>query len=473
MFLNTRTFRVLTLVTGALGFVIASLACSEAEKPAANSGAGGSPAAGGGNGQEGGSAAAPQHGGGQAGNSNSAGAPSEEDCPEYPSEVPHCWKRLQYPPKWGECDIFYPGPKGDMPPPIVWDNIQLPTIPSIPARVMNRETPHGEFDAGVFYYGWFDQENSRVLLSFNRGVRDYIPRYRILADADGPVLNAILNIHPPNTTCEFAPKPFNTPHFLLNVYPLIENSYEGAIIFPEGSREPPKAIFLPKVPTSTFRVSNEHIVRWDKNGLFSRTWTDETEINILNNQDSPSSVSYVMARDGAVFTTVTGSLPGTNIWKTGLESKPFIRFENGSSRGAWNAVTDGRDWVWTEGTYQDGKWGQFELFTAPYTLDANELRTNARRLHTEPTGWASTTFTPTVGCGYRARIHVTDNYHLHVTRLEDGQRWILSNPHNPSEAGFSLGTTLAVTCEEVFVHSEPGMLLRIRLSDLGPGQPPD
>lgn len=49
--------------------------------------------------------------------------------------------RQEYPPGIGNCDVYYPGPKAEMPAPIVWDDVDLPTEPPLKARVMNRETP--------------------------------------------------------------------------------------------------------------------------------------------------------------------------------------------------------------------------------------------------------------------------------------------------------------------------------------------
>ncbi|MGE0320803.1 MAG: hypothetical protein AB7K71_31825 [Polyangiaceae bacterium] len=358
-----------------------------------------------------------------------------------------------------------------MPAPIVWDDADLPTIPPVKARVMNRETPDGKFDAGAFNYAWYDAANSRVLLSFGRTIPSVDPRYRILADADGPVVNAALSVHPKNKACEVGPKPFASDHFLLNVIPVVDGSYEGALVWPLGSKQAPKTIYLEGARPSSFRVSDRYIVRW-ANGVFVRSWDSDTETNVLPPTDSPLLLSNVFARDDAVFTTVTDDAPGTQMWRESTGSVPFVRFDATSPRGASNLATDGRDWVWTEGTRANGGWENFELFTSPYSLDPTEVRAKARRLHSEPTGWASATYAPTVGCGYRARVHITDNYEVHVTRLSDGHRWILRSPDS-TQVPFSLGPTLAISCDEVFIQAEPGMLARIRLSDLGPGQPAD
>lgn len=278
-------------------------------------------------------------------------------------------------------------------------------------------------------------------------------------------------MHPKNKTCEVGPKAFASDHFLLNVLPVVDGSYEGALVWPLGSKSAPKTIYLEGARPSSFRVSDQYIVRW-ANGVFVRSWDSDTETNVLPPSDSPLLLSNVFARDDAVFTTVTGDAPGTHMWRESTGSVPFVRFDATSPRGASNLATDGRDWVWTEGTRASDGWENFELFTSPYSLDPAEVRAKARRLHGEPTGWASATYAPTVGCGYRARVHITDNYEVHVTRLSDGHRWIVRSPDG-TQVPFSLGPTLAISCDEVFIQAEPGMLVRIRLSDLGPGQPAD
>ncbi|MEZ4374956.1 MAG: hypothetical protein R3B07_29360 [Polyangiaceae bacterium] len=446
----------------------AAFACSSNDTENPSSGAAGAAGA-----ETGGASAAgagSTNGGAQSGGTG-ASAGTGGACAQVPEGVPPCWLRQEYPPGIGNCDVYYPGPKAEMPAPMVWDDVDLPTIPPVKARVMNRETPDGKFDAGAFNYGWYDAANSRVLLAFNRTVPSIDPRHRILAEADGAVLNAALSVHPKNKTCEVGSKSLAPGRFLLNVLPVVEGSYEGALAWPLGSKLAPKTIYIEGARPSSFFASDDYIVRW-ANGVFVRSWDSDTETNVLPPTDSSLLISNVFARDDAVFTTVTDDAPGTQMWRESTGSVPFVRFDAASPRGASNLATDGRDWVWTEGTRANGGWENFELFTSPYSLDPAEVRAKARRVHSEPTGWASATYAPTVGCGYRARVHITDNYEVHVTRLSDGHRWILRSPDS-TQVPFSLGPTLAISCDEVFIQAEPGMLVRIRLSDLGPGQPAD
>ncbi|MBX3185075.1 MAG: hypothetical protein KF915_20800 [Polyangiaceae bacterium] len=433
-----------------------------------SSGTAGSAAASG-SGASGGSGAG---GTGAAGAGAVGGSAGTAGCAAVPAGVPPCWERLEYPPGVGNCDVYYPGSQAEMPSPIVWDEAILPTDPPIPARVMNTDSPDGSFDHGVYLWGWFDAEANRVLLAFMRGVRGIARRYRILADADGLILNAALSVHPSNKTCEVAPTEFSSRHFVLNVLPAKEGTYEGAVISELGSRSKPLALYLEGARPSTFTVSDDHIVRW-ANGVFVRSWDSDEEASILPIADSPSLLTNVFARDGSVFTTVTGQNPGTQIWQPATGSRPFMRFGAGNARGASNMVTDGKDWVWTEGTRTSTGWTDFELYTAPYSLDPEQVRATARRLHSEPTGWSSFVFRPTVGCGYRARVHPTDHYELHVTRLSDGHRWIVHSQKLSQDQHFAITAPLAVSCEEVFVQTSQMMLSRIRLADLGPGQPAD
>lgn len=457
---------------GVLGFACSSESSDGQPTSGGAAGSAGASAAGssGSSSSGGGPAGASAGGSGGAGSAGSGGAGGAE-CSAMPAGVPPCWERLEYPPGVGSCDVYYPGPKAEMPPPMVWDEVDLPTEPPLKARVMNRTTPEGDSDPGAFLYGWYDAANARVLLSFSRNVKPGLPRYRLLAEADGPVVNAALSIHPRNKTCEIGPTSFDAPYFVLNVIPAEDNTFEGAVLAPVGSKAAPTALHLPGARPSAFFVSDKYIVRWS-NGVFVRSWNSDTETNVLPAFDTPTLLSNVFAREDAVFATVTGGAPGTQMWRETGGSVPFVRFDATSPRGASNLVTDGRDWVWTEGTRTSTGWANFELFTAPYSLDPAQVRATARRLHTEPTGWASSTFVPSVGCGYRARIHITDRYELHVTRLADGHRWIVRSP-DTTQTPFVLGRTLAVSCDEVFVQAEPAMLTRIRLSDLGPGQAAD
>lgn len=454
--------------------LLLAFACSEeqAGSPARDAGADAVLDAGGqgGSGAAGGAGASGAGAGGVVG--GGSGGAGTGGCAAVPEGVPACWERLEYPPGIGECDVYYPGKSAELPPDVIWDDFDLPTEPAVKGRVMNRETPDGDFDPGAFPQAWYDVGRSRVLLSFSRGVRRILPRYRILADAEGPVLNASLSVHPRNTTCEVGGTAFSSERFVLSVFPArVPSTYEGALVWPLGSREAPKVVYMNGAKVSSWRVSDDYIVRWSS-GVFVRSWDSDTETSILPSFDAPGTLGNVFARDGAVFTTVTGGAPGTQMWRPGVGSVPFVRFDSTSPRGASNLVTDGRDWAWTEATRTADGWENYELFTSPYSLDPAEVRAKARRVGSEPNGWASSIFAPTVGCGYHARVHPGTRDLLLVTRLSDGHRWKVVGP-DLTQIPFAMNTAIAISCDEVFVAADPLMILRIPLSGLGPGEAAD
>lgn len=79
---------------------------------------------------------------------------------------------------------------------------------------MRLATAEGDFGLNAVHYAWYDEARGASVLSF---IRDYSDtrRYRILAEADGAVLNATLSIHPPGKTCDLAPQPVSSETFLL------------------------------------------------------------------------------------------------------------------------------------------------------------------------------------------------------------------------------------------------------------------
>src|SRR5690606_4078667 len=132
-----------------------------------------------------------------------------------------------------------------------------------------------------------------------------------------------------------------------------------------GSLSAPGVVYRENDYPSEFRMSERYLVRWS-NGVYVRSLGSDTETSVAGGGE----ISNVFVRDDAVFMTLTNGNPGTTMWRESTGTIPFVRFASGSGRGTSNLATDGHDWAWTEAT-SDGKggWENYELFTAPYSLD--------------------------------------------------------------------------------------------------------
>ncbi|CAN5312661.1 hypothetical protein BH09MYX1_BH09MYX1_65570 [soil metagenome] len=131
---------------------------------------------------------------------------------------------------------------------------------------------------------------------------------------------------------------------------------------------------------------------------------------------------------------------------------------------------DGKDMVWVEGFGLEnaGRYKTAAYFTSPYTTDPSKLQ--SRRLRSDSFRVLDVN-TTVVGCGYAAH---SEGRSLRIIRISDGVSWLI--PASAADASFedsiSWPDPFAISCTEVWVQTER-VPVRIDISSLGPGIPPD
>ncbi|MCP4643700.1 MAG: hypothetical protein GY851_24855, partial [bacterium] len=157
-------------------------------------------------------------------------------------------------------------------------------------------------------------------------------------------------------------------------------------------------------------------------------------------------------------------------WNPQQGLRPLLRWYGDTTHGAGNFGTDGVDMVWTYGQGPEACKNDSdnpEVWTAPYTLDPDEVAATAHRLRSDYRGMSGS-YHYEVGFGYAGRgvggLPAPYNDALFIVRLSDGVSWTI--PGAPDDNDLSWSGALGFTEEEIFVKafSPGGMnILRIRL----------
>ncbi len=411
-----------------------------------------------------------------------------------PPVVPAGWERYT---GWScECPLYIRGANGVPLPPVEWEPCAAPIPQSLGCRQMKDTWNGGSVSSGIFYRFSVDPSTGKVLLAFDRMSYEGNPstRYRIVAEADGPVRTAFLQVNPFNKGCEFGYDGLTDDTYVLaglgdtwdgglsNSNP---NLTEGFIAGHAGSAYP-DAVFKAHAPQvhSDWYVSPEWIVQ-NSNVYTAWSWdllSKRTVYNPAQDQDHlPGGLATLVGKE--VFVEVGDGLPaGVMVWDADNGLRPLIRWYGDGSQGAGNFTTDGKNMVWTyvQGAdHGDGTYDTMSVMTAPYTADGAQALATMRRVRSDVKGfdpypWA-------VGCGYAARsatVPALGNNALYIVRLSDGVSWLLPDKLDLPSLHWSI--PLGATCGELFttVDTEDGTthtitIARIRLDSLGPGTPPD
>jgi len=414
---------------------------------------------------------------------------------EPPPSVPVGWERWN---GWScDCPLFIPGKSGEMPPPIEWE----PCQESIAAGVSCQRMKHFWNESGdaISYFPKMslDPATGKPLIAFSRYEYNGDPntRYVLVAEADGPVRTAFLQVNPRYKGCEFTNSDSAAGRYVLRGLgdtwdgPLTDHTTilaEGAIAGEVGETYP-KAVW--KQPAdlalhSDFFVSRDWIIRWWATHT-AISFDLQTTLTIYDGAQDPDHLpgGRTMSVGEEVIVEVGDGRPaGVMTWNVHDGLRPLIRWYGDANHAAGNFGTDGKDMVWTyvEGSnLGGGKYETMSVMTAPYTTDGALAMASARRLRNDvkgfdDDGWA-------VGCGYAARapgLAAPLNNALYIVRLSDGVSWTL--PGRTDIPRLDWGAAIALTCDELFASVSTQTetyviprILRIRLDSLGPGTPPD
>lgn len=493
---GTIAFAILLTGVAALG-----RACTSSHGAArAATDAGGEPAGG-----DSGSDRAAEGGGGAggtsgAGDTTSVGGASGVDghadaqpCPTQtpPSGIPDGWE--PYTAYSCACRLFVPGAGGALPSPVTWEPCPQPGPTNPTCRRMNTSWTTGTA-LSILPRFWFDKTQGKAYLEFDRTNfgDDQNVRYRLVADVEGPIRNAFLQLNPANQGCEVLDKGLNDGKYSFGV---LGDAWSGPIADVEGVIAGDIGAASPSVVLKQSADKNLHTdwsvgADWlsaSQASIRARSWNASVWQTVYDPAQDPDHMPEHGARPSgaAVFWEVgAGGYRGVMSWTAAAGARPVLRWYGDFSQGAGNFNTDGIDMVWTYGTGTLDSTLQFptrSIMTTSYTTDPTQAQGTARRLRSDPGPLSPYPFG--VGCGYAARQVTTlaasdasaGSNDLLIVRLSDGVSWLVSAPPIEQKMGFD--HVLGLTCDEVFATAtfadEPTTIVRIRLDSLGPGMPPD
>ncbi len=390
--------------------------------------------------------------------------------------IPAGWRRVEC----GCCDLWAPESLEDIPP-IEWESCAYDG--SVDCRIMRITWTDGIARFNVARMT--TDSEGRPLLAFHRYPVDGDGRLWVLAEADGDVVNAILEPQA-RTGCAIANHDLNDGRYLIDIFGNARTGrvdcHSAHILTGEVGKEPRhlwQEIDAPKELGAWSSFSRDLVVQWFLGRVEATDWQMQGRQVIYSAGIDPDGLTpYERTVIGtSVFIVVSaGGNSGIVSWTPEDGPRNLLRWPGDDSRGASNLGTDGEVMVWTYGEGKPpGGWyhdyASFSIMTAPFTTDPAQLEATSRRVRAEIGGQlVGRSESWKVGCGFAARGAFRANG-LVVVRLADGAAWFL-----PTVSGLSWGETLGVTCEEIFTIAQTprgDLVARVKIDSLGAPLPPD
>jgi hypothetical protein len=378
------------------------------------------------------------------------------------------------------CQLYVPSSTAQLPPPIQWQ----PCSDVIPSGVACREM---QYDWQAPQSGHIDpasiaavQPDGGVALSISRFFNSGLI-YRTVADADGPVRSAILEL-PSTTLCTLGSDTSLRESriaytALATPVPSQQSQAWSAGIGGSIDDLTPRVFQQDKDFVSRQYVAgNMAFLEWGP-GLPLFSWTDGTEFDSLSNPEAGATVAGSPAEflfsGNALFFAVYSEIYRVAVYTQAGGIAELIAAGGDTTRSSFDLGTDGHDLVWAEGTQASSQFSNVAWMTSPFTT--SEAAVQRRQLRIEsPPYCTGTSFV--VGCGYAAQCAYGSEgpqVGVRLVRLSDGQSWPLLTQNGVDPWIWS--EPIAITCSELFVRVEtPGdfNVARVRIDSLGPGEPP-
>ena len=374
---------------------------------------------------------------------------------------------------------FYVAPSKDkLPPPIMWGGCD-PSLSdaglSCRQMALNWPPPSDGQSLSAPLDGSAATNNSDggVTLQVTRFTKTF--GYRLVADADGPVHQAVLETSKHCTLTRSSLKDHQVAYTAAELAPGGFGSIRWGALGGDIDELHPRTLRnYQDTGDRDYLAGTSDFFENGPNGLNLYSWADGSLIQRLSLSPSdPGQVGQYWHQGDALFFTASNSnFARIKIFTRANGMRDFVSFGNVISNSAADFGTDGVNMAWIEASGRATSadpWTAFNIMTAPYTTDPTAIV--KRRLRSEDIGYFATAQF-TVGCGYAAHQFVSGTVGgVRIVRLSDGVSWKLSSK---GSSGWN-GPT-ALTCAELFVNVVNGNefnIARVRLDSLGPGIPPD
>jgi hypothetical protein len=304
-----------------------------------------------------------------------------------------------------------------------------------------------------------------ALSRFSNGI------YRLVADADGPVRQALFESLR-GATCTLGQVSLGGGNVVYRVY---DSKARGALSAEGGGAiggavgEPLRVLLHFSDHVSRELVAGRSsFVENTLAGAVLHPFEDpdgEKSVVARNPADQGlASARFLASADSLFWTANAGAVTRIDAWRNG-EARTLLGAD--PRHPANDLGTDGTDLVWSqlEARAASRFPARVAVFTSPFTTDPGSLR--PRRLGSDlPAAFQSSPFV--VGCGHAA--HYVDSgdgrVGFRVFRLADGRSWTL---FTRVDSGAVFQQPIAVTCDEVFAQVAVGrdlQVVRIHLDSL-------
>lgn len=359
------------------------------------------------------------------------------------------------------CGFLVPKTPADLPAPNAWRacDTTAPISSGCQQLVVNWQPYPGGVAVSPWIEGWV-HDNGTVTFQMSRTTDHGI--FRLIADADGPVHQAIFEA---TGKCTLGTSSLHDGRYVYELT-LDPSGYTAAAIAGRTTDFTP-TLFL------KFNDSIRRDFGAGAPGVLELAVGSGVVLHDWNNPMQTTPVQANLSRwptfqGNAIF----GGEGKLYSWTAIDGAKEFLSFNDYPTREVGNLGTDGTDIVWVEGDGQPdaGIHTSAKIMTAPFTTDPLQLA--PRRLRSESPEYFSGPAHYIVGCGYGAALTVhSGKYYLRVVRIADGVSWLL--PAN--QPGWFWSEPIALTCTELFIlaGSQVESIARVRLDSLGASIPPD
>jgi hypothetical protein len=338
----------------------------------------------------------------------------------------------------------------------------------------------GEVSAGV-------DDGGRVTMLFRRIQEPWL--YDLVAEADGPVRQAVLTAQP---ECTLRGSSYRDGHALY-VLPDPGNHVDGHVtrVFGGAIDELRPRVYattgrpMPAgLPPSYQAGAGRFVESGATTNVYAFATGDLASVIDRTPENGTLYHSGYVLHDHAVFCQARSTDEAlVEVWTPFGKTQTLAGESGNRAFGATSFGTDGIDMVWVEAHGRTdatlSRYVSYDAWTATYSTDPDAVARNKRRLTREDSGTGDLGQAYVVGCGYAAIVNDLRtawglSAAIHVISLSDGVSWLLASESEEQNRELSLGVPIAITCDELFLTGGRSMhaeVLRIGLDSLGTGTP--
>lgn len=386
------------------------------------------------------------------------------------------------------CGFCYASDSKYLPPPMAWEPCDSQAEPKgMVCKEMTENWDPGQFAPdyiSTVLKAWVHGKDV-VTIALTRFQDPLI--YRLVADADGPVHQVVIETNRSCTLCNYELGPG------FAAYQVCDSEAKGKLsdygggalggavdslrprVFRHYHDESIHAYYASATGLLELNLAGSEIKQYD--------WMTGNYVRSLDSaaQNGNYAVANLWPVDDAVFSDAYIGLAFNKlrVWTLDGGARDLIGFGNDWTRGGSTVGSDGKSLAWSEGVGRSSSnkaFDQVKIMATDFTTDPPDGGKTLGTIAGLDFGGAGTV----VGCGYVALQGTTvldagptDPEPVQLWRIADGKRWELPNAYG---APLRWLRPIAITCTELFARVartvDGGVIqtiARVRLDSIGPG----